>query len=162
MTNVGSIRPSRVERDSVNSIVVDPEPHNAHEKMMVAANVALNPSGSATLARATTLLPSIPGLPHLLCLMFAPTAELRCVGGVVCVGGGLLCVWGGVVCGGVGLCVCVCVCVWVGGWVGACAHACVRACITVYVCVRVYACLHMHTTCLCVCVHYTVCTLYCV
>ena len=86
MTNVGSIRPSRVERDSVNSIVVDPEPHNVHEKMMVAANVALNPSGSATLARATTLLPSIPGLPHLLCLLFAPTAELRRVWGLLCVG----------------------------------------------------------------------------
>ena len=77
MTNVGSLRPSRVERDSVNSVVIDPEPQIKHEKMMVAANVALNPSGSATLARETTLMPSILGLPYLLCLLFAPSAELR-------------------------------------------------------------------------------------
>ena len=77
MTNVGSLRPSRVERDSVNSIVVDPEPQNKHDKIMVAANVALNPSGNATLARETTLLPNLLGLPYLLCLLFAPSAEMR-------------------------------------------------------------------------------------
>ena len=75
MTNIGSLRPSRVERNSVNSIVVDPEPQNKHDKIMVAANVALNPSGNATLARETTLLPSLLGLPYLLCLLFAPSAE---------------------------------------------------------------------------------------
>lgn len=77
MTNVGSLRPSRIERDSVNSTVVDPEPQTKHEKIMVAANVALNPSGTATLARETTLMPSIQGLPYLICLLFAPSAEMR-------------------------------------------------------------------------------------
>ena len=77
MTNIGSLRPSRVERDSVNSIVVDAEPQSKHDKIMVAANVALNPSGSATLARETTLLPNLLGLPYLLCLLFAPSAEMR-------------------------------------------------------------------------------------
>ena len=77
MTNVGSLRPSHTERDSVNSVVVDPEPQTKHEKMMVAANVALSPSGTATLARETTLMPSILGLPYLMCLLFAPSAEMR-------------------------------------------------------------------------------------
>ena len=81
MTNIGGVRPARIERDSVNSVVVDNEPQDKHERMMVAARVALNPSGSACVAKETTLLPNIHGLPHLVCLLFAPTIEMRCVMG---------------------------------------------------------------------------------
>lgn len=77
MTNVGGMRPARIERDSVNSIVVDNEPQDKHERMMVAAHVALNPSRSACVAKETTLLPNIHGLIHLVCLLFAPTIEIR-------------------------------------------------------------------------------------
>ena len=79
MTNIGGMRPARIERDSVNSVVVDNEPQDKHERMMVAARVALNPSGSACVAKETTLMPNIHGLPHLVCLLFAPTIEMRCV-----------------------------------------------------------------------------------
>ena len=79
MTNIGGMRPARIERDSVNSVVVDNEPQDKHERMMVAARVALNPSGSACVAKETTLMPNIHGLPHIVCLLFAPTIEMRCV-----------------------------------------------------------------------------------
>ena len=54
-----------VERSSVNVVVVDSEPQDKHERMMVAAHVAVNPSGSMVLARYTTLLPNLHGLPYL-------------------------------------------------------------------------------------------------
>ena len=77
MSHAGGLRTTRVERDSVNSIVVDSEPQDKMLRMMVASHVALNPVGSTILARDTTLLPNIHGLPHLVCLLFAPFVEMR-------------------------------------------------------------------------------------
>ena len=80
MTRAGGTRAAKVERSSVNVVVVDSEPQDKHERMMVAAHVAVNPSGSMVLARYTTLLPNLHGLPYLVCLLFAPTVEMRWVG----------------------------------------------------------------------------------
>ncbi len=76
MVNSGHLR-ARIQQDSVNTVVLNTEPQEKHERMMVAAHVALSASGSNYVARDTTLLPSIPGLPHLLCLLFAPSVEMR-------------------------------------------------------------------------------------
>ena len=77
MSHAGGLRTTRVERDSVNSIVVDSEPQDKMLRMMVASHVALNPAGSTILTRDTTLLPNIHGIPHLVCLLFAPFVEMR-------------------------------------------------------------------------------------
>ena len=77
LTSVGGFRPAKVERDSVNSIVVENEPQDKHERLMIAAHVALNPAGNVCLARHTTLLPNIHGLIHLVAILFAPTVEMR-------------------------------------------------------------------------------------
>ena len=77
MTNAGMHRPVRIERMSVNSIVIDNEPQDHNERLMVAAHVQLNPSGNTCIARDTTLLPNIHGLPYLLSMLFAPCIELR-------------------------------------------------------------------------------------
>ena len=45
--------------------------------MMCAAQVTLTPSGETLLARNSTLLPHLKGLPELLVLLFAPSVELR-------------------------------------------------------------------------------------
>ena len=57
-------------------VVVDSEPQDKHERMMVPVNA----SGSIVLARYTTLLPNLHGLPYLVCLLFAPAVEMRWVG----------------------------------------------------------------------------------
>lgn len=67
----------RVQRDSVNSVVVNNEPEDKNQRMMVAAHVVLNPTGSACVTRDTTLLPSIPGFAHFMCLLFSPSVEMR-------------------------------------------------------------------------------------
>ena len=79
MTNFGQNHGVRVQKDSINSVVLNPRPEDKQQRLMVAAHVLLSPSGGACLARDTTLLPPIPGLPHILCLMFAPYVELRYV-----------------------------------------------------------------------------------
>lgn len=72
-----NFRSVRVDPESVNSAAVDNEPQNRHSRLMVAAFVGLNPDGDVLVARDTTIMPQIPGLPALVCLLFTPTAELR-------------------------------------------------------------------------------------
>ena len=77
MVRSSSGRAAKIARDSVNSIVVDSEPQDKHERLMVASQVSVNSSGSMVLARYTTLLPNLHGLPYVVCLLFAPTVEMR-------------------------------------------------------------------------------------
>lgn len=76
-TCIGQLRPTRVDRDSVNSVTFDTEPGNTSPRVMVAAFVSLNQAGKAITVRETTLMPHIDGLHGLLALLFCPTAELR-------------------------------------------------------------------------------------
>ncbi|XP_060070551.1 ATP-dependent RNA helicase TDRD9-like [Ylistrum balloti] len=77
MTNVGSCRCAKIEPGSINCVSIDDEPHDPHSRLMIAAFVGLNPGGSTMLARDTTVMPLIPGLPTLISLLFAPIAEFR-------------------------------------------------------------------------------------
>jgi hypothetical protein len=67
----------KVSDDSINCIRVDESPEDVHDRMMVAASVALNSLGNAMRPRGTTILPNIRGLPHVLALIFAPFAEFQ-------------------------------------------------------------------------------------
>jgi ATP-dependent RNA helicase TDRD9 len=67
----------KIDPDSVNSVAIDDEPHYHHDRLMIAGFVGLNPVGSTMVARDTTILPSIAGLPSLVSLLFCPVAELR-------------------------------------------------------------------------------------
>lgn len=40
--------------------------------------MSINPSGDRISIRDTTVMPSIPGFPALMCLLFSPMVELRC------------------------------------------------------------------------------------
>ncbi|XP_054758320.2 ATP-dependent RNA helicase TDRD9-like isoform X1 [Lytechinus pictus] len=77
MTRVGRLKTCRVDRNSVNSVALSTEPEDKHEKMMVSSHVGLNPTATVLQARNTTLMPNIPDLPALICMLFAPTIELR-------------------------------------------------------------------------------------
>lgn len=77
MASIGAGRGVRVECDSVNCITVQEDPLSSHSRMMCAAQVTLNTRGDTLLARNTTILPHLKGLPELLVLLFAPSVELR-------------------------------------------------------------------------------------
>jgi len=82
-----------VERDSVNSVALCDDTQSAatttneqfSPRVMVAANVHLNPFGNAYTARDTTIMPPIPALLAIIAVTFSPNAELRFVVVVVVV-----------------------------------------------------------------------------
>uniref|UniRef100_A0A7M4FC31 Tudor domain containing 9 n=1 Tax=Crocodylus porosus TaxID=8502 RepID=A0A7M4FC31_CROPO len=72
--------PSRtilIDKESVNSVIVHDTPADPFQQMLVAASLSVNATGSTMLLRETTFMPPIPGLPALLCMLFAPVIELR-------------------------------------------------------------------------------------
>ncbi|XP_074645257.1 ATP-dependent RNA helicase TDRD9-like [Tubulanus polymorphus] len=89
-TCMGKFRVTRLEQDSVNSVCIDDEPQDPHERLMVAAHVGLNPSGNTLICRNTTVMPNIRGLPALMSMIFSPTMEIRrnpektCFIGAIC------------------------------------------------------------------------------
>ncbi|XP_034834084.1 probable ATP-dependent RNA helicase spindle-E [Maniola hyperantus] len=66
-----------VEWNSVNSVLLDTEPQEMYERLLVAADVGQNELSSKLTLRHTTLLPNIRGLPAIISLLFCPEAELR-------------------------------------------------------------------------------------
>ena len=77
LTAIGSMCPVRVEKESVNAIVVNSEPQDVHERMMFAVHIQLSSNTNAILVRDVTLMPNIHGLIHILCILFAPMVEMR-------------------------------------------------------------------------------------
>ncbi|KAA0718071.1 ATP-dependent RNA helicase TDRD9 [Triplophysa tibetana] len=77
MTKVGLFRTISIERDSINSVMVNENPQDWHERMLVSASVSLTASGSRIMLKETTLMPHIHGLPALITMLFTPVMELR-------------------------------------------------------------------------------------
>uniref|UniRef100_A0A8C1F641 ATP-dependent RNA helicase TDRD9 n=1 Tax=Cyprinus carpio carpio TaxID=630221 RepID=A0A8C1F641_CYPCA len=79
-----------IERDGINSVMVNESPQNWHERMLVAATVSLSASGSRILLKETSLMPHIHGLPSIITMLFTPVMELRtnedrtCFTGALC------------------------------------------------------------------------------
>ncbi|KAH3857352.1 hypothetical protein DPMN_099959, partial [Dreissena polymorpha] len=76
-TNVGRSRTTKIEPTSVNSVAIEDETHVQTLRMMIAGFVGLNPSGATVIARDTTIMPLMPGLPEMVTLLFTPVAEFR-------------------------------------------------------------------------------------
>lgn len=66
-----------IDNLSVNSILVDTDPDDPHDRLLVASVVHQNTSGTHLMLRNTTLMPNIAGLTALICLIFSPKIELR-------------------------------------------------------------------------------------
>lgn len=75
LTTSGS-KKVHVECNSVNSVLLDTNPEDLHKRLLVAGTVGQTASGDLML-RNTTLMPNLPGLTALLCLIFTPKMELR-------------------------------------------------------------------------------------
>lgn len=74
---VGQFKCVKVERDSVNSALIDTDPQDVHERLIVAADITESQSGDTILARATTLMPNIHGFGALVTMMFCPTMQIK-------------------------------------------------------------------------------------
>uniref|UniRef100_A0A8C5Q3T8 ATP-dependent RNA helicase TDRD9 n=1 Tax=Leptobrachium leishanense TaxID=445787 RepID=A0A8C5Q3T8_9ANUR len=77
MTSVSKFRSVWIEKESINSVVINDAPEATYQNMFIAASVSVNSSGSTIILRETSLMPSIPGLPALLTMLFSPVIELR-------------------------------------------------------------------------------------
>uniref|UniRef100_A0A8C3SJ18 ATP-dependent RNA helicase TDRD9 n=1 Tax=Chelydra serpentina TaxID=8475 RepID=A0A8C3SJ18_CHESE len=77
MTQISRFRCIWIEKESINSVIFNNTPEDPFQKMLVAASVSVNGTGSTMLLRETSLMPPIPGLPALLSMLFAPVIELR-------------------------------------------------------------------------------------
>uniref|UniRef100_A0A8D3DRD0 RNA helicase n=1 Tax=Scophthalmus maximus TaxID=52904 RepID=A0A8D3DRD0_SCOMX len=70
-----------IERDSINSLALNENPHYKHQRMLVARTVSVNSTGSTCiLLRDTSLMPDIPGLPALVTMFTSRT----CYTGALC------------------------------------------------------------------------------
>ncbi|XP_070105454.1 ATP-dependent RNA helicase TDRD9 isoform X2 [Equus caballus] len=90
LTRISKFRCVWIEKESINSVIISDTPEDLHQRMLVAASLSVNATGSTMLLRETSLMPHIPGLPALLSMLFAPVMELRvdrdgkCYTGVLC------------------------------------------------------------------------------
>ncbi|XP_019940808.2 ATP-dependent RNA helicase TDRD9 isoform X2 [Paralichthys olivaceus] len=79
-----------IERSSINLLALNENPHNKHQRILVAGTVSVNSTGTRILLRDTTIMPDIPGLPSLVTMLFTPVMELRtneertCYTGALC------------------------------------------------------------------------------
>lgn len=77
MTRASEGKNIQIEWNSVNSVLLDVEPQDPHERLLVAGTVNQSPDGMLLSLRSTTLMPNIHGLASIICMLFAPFIELR-------------------------------------------------------------------------------------
>ncbi|CAD1468090.1 unnamed protein product [Heterotrigona itama] len=77
LINAGRDKHVKMATNSVNSVLLDTDPGDSSQRLLVAASVSQNiPSHYLTLYN-TTLMPRLPGLTALIVLIFTPCMELR-------------------------------------------------------------------------------------
>ncbi|XP_067635728.1 probable ATP-dependent RNA helicase spindle-E [Eurosta solidaginis] len=74
---IGTWKSVGVERDSVNSVLIDTDPQDVHERLIVAASITEAQNAETLTARATTLMPNIHGFGALMTLLFCPTMQIK-------------------------------------------------------------------------------------
>ncbi|XP_058242140.1 ATP-dependent RNA helicase TDRD9 isoform X1 [Hemibagrus wyckioides] len=90
MSSTAHFRSVAIDKNSINSVLVNDHPHDHHDRMLVAGSVSLSASGVCILLKDTTLMPHIPGLPAIITMLFTPIMELRtdeertCFTGALC------------------------------------------------------------------------------
>uniref|UniRef100_A0A8C3J469 ATP-dependent RNA helicase TDRD9 n=1 Tax=Calidris pygmaea TaxID=425635 RepID=A0A8C3J469_9CHAR len=77
MTRVSQFRNYLIQKESINSVVVHDTPEDPFQRMLVAASLSANATGSTVFLEKTSLMPPIRGLLALLSMLFAPAIELR-------------------------------------------------------------------------------------
>lgn len=66
------------ERESVNSVLLNTDPQDTHEGLLVAAKITESSSGNGILARCSTLMPNVQGFGPLVAMLFCPMMQIKC------------------------------------------------------------------------------------
>ncbi|XP_034488206.1 probable ATP-dependent RNA helicase spindle-E [Drosophila innubila] len=77
MIRIGMYKSVSIDRDSVNAVLLDSDPQDRHDQIVVAASVAES-GGEHLIARGTTLMPNIHGFGALMTMLFCPTMQIKC------------------------------------------------------------------------------------
>ncbi|XP_043254813.1 probable ATP-dependent RNA helicase spindle-E isoform X1 [Colletes gigas] len=77
LTVIGSCKKVHTAVNSVNSVLLDTDPEDSHQRLLVAGSVLQNVHTSNLTLYNTTLMPRLPGLTALITLIFTPCTELR-------------------------------------------------------------------------------------
>lgn len=74
---LGGLKTVTVENHSSNSILLDNDPQDPHEKLLVATTITESSINGQLTVRETTVMPSIHGFAPLMALLFCPTMEIN-------------------------------------------------------------------------------------
>lgn len=77
LTVAGRDKRVNMATNSVNSVLLDTDPEDCHQRLLVAGSVSQNAHGSNLSVYNTTLMPRLSGLTALIILIFTPCMELR-------------------------------------------------------------------------------------
>ena len=77
LINAGRDKHVKMATNSVNSVLLDTDPGDSSQRLLVAASVSQNVSSHHLTLYNTTLMPYLPGLTALIVLIFTPYMELR-------------------------------------------------------------------------------------
>ncbi|XP_017083784.2 probable ATP-dependent RNA helicase spindle-E [Drosophila eugracilis] len=77
-TRVGLLKSVKIDSASVNAVLLDADPQDHHDQMIVAHATVESPDGHILNARGTTLMPNIHGFGALMVMLFCPTMQLKC------------------------------------------------------------------------------------
>ncbi len=77
LINSGSNKKIRTERESINYACIDDDPTSEWGRLMIGVDISLSANMESILLRKTTLMPKLPGIASICCLMFCPMLELR-------------------------------------------------------------------------------------
>lgn len=74
---VDTTKMATVEPQSVNSVLLNSDPQDTYERLVVAATVSKSSTNGQLMARQTTLMPNLPGFAPLVAMIFCPYMELQ-------------------------------------------------------------------------------------
>lgn len=77
LMRIGMYKTISIDRESVNAVLLDSDPQDRHDQMVVAATVA-ETNGDRLNTYNTTLMPNIHGFGALMTMLFCPTMQVKC------------------------------------------------------------------------------------
>ncbi|KAH8236403.1 hypothetical protein KR026_000850 [Drosophila bipectinata] len=75
---VGLWKSVKIDKCSVNAILLDSDPQDNHDQLIVSHSTVESCHGDELTARGTTLMPNIHGFAPLMTMLFCPTMQIKC------------------------------------------------------------------------------------
>ncbi|XP_020818501.1 probable ATP-dependent RNA helicase spindle-E [Drosophila serrata] len=75
---VGVWKTVKIDYSSVNAVLLDANPQDQHDQMIVSHATVESNDGQTLTARGTTLMPNVHGFGALMAMLFCPTMQIKC------------------------------------------------------------------------------------